>query len=85
MLMHRISAALLWTLAAFVLFALCAAWIIGAQSGMVSAWVILPFFWSAAILSMLGHYLARWRAPVIRYLARYKPLADSRASVELPS
>jgi prepilin signal peptidase PulO-like enzyme (type II secretory pathway) len=84
MLMHKILTALLWVLAAFVLFALCAVWIIDAQSGMVSAWVILPFFWSAAILSVLGRYLAQWRDPVIRYLARHKPLAGPGAGAELP-
>ena len=85
MLMHKILAALLWVLAALVLFALCGMWIIDAQSGTVSAWVILPFFWSAAVLSVFGHYLALCREPFMRFFARHKPLAGSRASVELPS
>lgn len=84
MLMHKILAALLWVLAAVVLFALCAVWIIDAQSGMVSAWVILPFFWSAAVLSVLVHYLAQWRTPIAGYLARHRPLAGRRAGAELP-
>ena len=81
---HKIMAALLWVFAAFVLFALCALWIIDAQSGMVSAWIILPFFWSAAVLSVVGHYLAQWRDPVIRYLARHRALAAPRADAGQP-
>lgn len=84
MLMHRILAVLLWVLAAIAAFAISAVWIIDAQSGMVSAWVILPFFWSAAVLSILGHYLAQWRPPIARYLARHRPLAGPRAGAELP-
>ena len=84
MLMHRISAALLWTLAAVVAFAVCAVWIADAQHGVVSAWVILPFFWSAAVLAVVGNYLAQWRAPLARYLARYRLLARPRTGAELP-
>ena len=84
MLKHRILAVLLWVLAAIAAFAISAVWIIDAQSGMVSAWVILPFFWSAAVLSILGHYLAQWRPPIARYLARHRPLAGPRAGAELP-
>jgi hypothetical protein len=80
MLLNRISAALLWILAAPVAFAIGAVWIADAQSGVVSAWVILPFFWSAAVLVAVGHYVAQWRAP----LARHKSLADPRGSAELP-
>ena len=84
MLMHRISAALLWTLAAVVAFAVCAVWIADAQRGVVSAWVILPFFWSAAVLAVVGHHLAQWLGPLARYLARHRPLAGPRAGAELP-
>jgi hypothetical protein len=84
MLMHRISAALLWTLAAVVAFAVCAVWIADAQRGVVSAWVILPFFWSAAVLAVVGHHLTQWLAPVIGHLARRKSLAGPRGSAELP-
>lgn len=84
MLMHKILAALLWVLAAFVLFALCGMWIIDAQSGTVSAWVILPFFWSAAVLSVFGHYLALCREPLMRFLARHRP-AGPRVGAELPN
>jgi prepilin signal peptidase PulO-like enzyme (type II secretory pathway) len=84
MLMHRISAAVLWTLAGGVAFAVCAVWIADARSGTVSAWIILPFFWSAAVLAAVGHYLAKWRLPVARYLAGHKLRAGS-ASVESSS
>lgn len=82
--MHRIVAALLWTLAAAVAFAVCAVWVADAQRGAVGAWVILPFFWSAAVLAVAGHYLAQWRAPLARYLARHRPLAGPRTGAELP-
>lgn len=85
MLVQRLLAALLQILAVVVAFAVCALWIADAQSGTVSAWAILPFFWSAAALAVLGHYLARWRAPVTHYLARHKPLAGPREGAELPS
>ena len=84
MLMHRIAAAVLWILATITSFAICAWWITDAQSGMVSAWVILPFFWSAALLSVLVHYAVQWRDPIGRYLARHKPLAGPRQGAELP-
>jgi hypothetical protein len=84
MLMHKILAVLLWVLAAFVLFTLCAVWIIDAPSGMVSAWGILPFFWSAAVLAVLGHNVAQRWAPVSRYLARHRSLAGPRTGAELP-
>jgi Flp pilus assembly protein protease CpaA len=82
--MQRIAAALLWTLAAVVAFAVCAVWIADAQSGIVSAWVILPFFWSAAVLAVVGHHLAQWLAPVIRQIAGHK-LRAGPASVESSS
>lgn len=84
MLMHRISAALLWTLAAVIAFAVCAVWIADAQRGVVSAWVILPFFWSAAVLAVVGHHLAQWLAPVIRHIAGHRLLARHRTDAELP-
>ncbi len=84
MLMHRISAALLWTLAAVVAFAVCAVWIADAQRGVVSAWVILPFFWSAAVLAVVGHHLAQWLAPLARNLARHRLLPRPRTGAELP-
>ena len=84
MLMHKISALLLWTFAAAVAFAVCAVWFADAQRGSVSAWVILPFFWSAAVLAAVGHYLAQWWAPLARYLARHRPLAGPRTGAELP-
>jgi hypothetical protein len=89
--MPRLLAAALWSLAAA--FAVCAFWIVGAQSGMVSAWVILPFFWSAAVLAVLGRYLAQTGASMahylaqrfVRYLARSRPLGGSGARAGLPS
>ena len=84
MLMHRISAALLWTLAAVVAFAVCAVWIADAQRGVVSAWVILPFFWSAAVLAVVGNHLAQWLGPLARYRARPRLLRRPRTGAELP-
>ena len=80
----KILAALLWILAAATAFAICAIWITNVQDGMISAWVILPFFWSAALLSVLGHLLVQWRGPIASTLARLKPLAGLRANSELP-
>ncbi|MBX9589161.1 MAG: hypothetical protein K2X43_07645 [Hyphomonadaceae bacterium] len=84
MLMPRVWVALIWVLAAAAVFSMCAVWIVDAHSGMVGAWTLLAFFWSAALLSVLGHYLVKWRDPVARYLARRKPLAGPRRGAQLP-
>ena len=84
MLMPRILAVLLWPLAVVVVFAVCAYWIVDAQSGKISAWVILPFFWGAALMAVVAHYVAQWRDPISRYLASHKPLAGPRPGAELP-
>ena len=83
MLMHSISAALLWTLAAVFAFAVCAVWIADAQSGVVSAWVVLPFFWSAAVLAVVGHHLAQWLAPLSRAPPAPFPTSDGRRTARL--
>lgn len=84
MLLHRLSAVVLGILAFIAAFTVCAKWIVDAQTGMASAWIIVPFFWGAAILAVLVNYLAQWRSPVARYLARHRPLAGPREGVELP-
>ena len=69
--MHRIVAALLWTLAAAAAFVVCTVWIADAQRGAVGAWVILPFFWSAAVLAVAGRTapaLTRLVSEVVRRL-----------------
>lgn len=79
MLLHRVFATLLW-ICAFV-SAFCI-WAASARSGMIGAWTILPFFWSAAGLSVLVHYFAQMRAPIGRYLARHRLLAARRGGAE---
>lgn len=82
MLMRRLLALLISVVAFVAAFAVCAIWIFDA--GMASAWIIVPFFWSAAGLALLMHYLAQLRSPIARYLARRRPLAGPRAGVQLP-
>jgi hypothetical protein len=82
--LHKILAAMLWPLAVLVAFAIGTMWVVDTQSGKISAWAILPFFWGAAVLAIVVHYLAQWRDPLNRYLTRHKPLAGPRPGAELP-
>jgi hypothetical protein len=84
MLLHRLLAVLLGIFAFAAAFAVCAHWMVDAQTGLANAWVIVPFFWAPAILAMLVHYVAQWRLPVSRILSRLKPFAGSNAGVQLP-
>jgi hypothetical protein len=82
--LHKILAAMLWPLAVLLAFAMAVIWVVDVQSGKLSAWAILPFFWGAAIVAIVVHYLGQWRDPLTRYLARHKPLAGPRPGAELP-
>ena len=84
MLLHKFLAVVLWPLAVLTALVVCAWWIVDTQSGKISAWAILPFFWGAALVAVVAHYVAQWRDPVIRYLVRHKPLTGPRSGAELP-
>ena len=84
MFLHKFLTAALWASAVAAGLILCAVWIVDTQSGKISAWAILPFFWGAALFAVLVHYLAQLRDPISRYLARHKPLAGPRPGAELP-
>ena len=83
--MHRIVAALLWTLAAAAAFAVCAVWIADAQRGAVrrvgDTALLLERRRSGRGRPLPGA-VAGTASPLF---ARHRPLAGSRASVELPS
>jgi hypothetical protein len=84
MLLQRILNAALWLGAVAAGLVICAVWLVDTQSGKISAWAILPFFWGAAAFAVLVHYLGQLRDPIGRYLSRHKPLAGPRPGAELP-
>jgi hypothetical protein len=84
MLLHKFLAALLWPVAVCAIIAVMGLWLVDTQSGKISAWAIVPFFWGAALLAGVVHYVGQLRDPIGRYLARHKPLAGPRPGAELP-
>jgi hypothetical protein len=84
MLLQRILGAALWLAAGAAVLIVYVVWLVDAESGKVSAWAMLPFFWGAALVAALAHYLSQLRDPVSRYMARRKPLAGPRPGAELP-
>jgi hypothetical protein len=73
----------LWSLATLAIFLGCV-WFADPQTGKVGAWAIVPFFWGGAAVAAGAHLIAQWRDPLVRYLARHKPLAGPRPGAELP-
>jgi hypothetical protein len=70
---HRSLAASLWLLAGVAAFAIANSWMSQAQSGKVSPWALVAFFWGAAGVSMAIHYLSRGAEALKRY--RLSPAA----------
>jgi hypothetical protein len=64
---HRNLAAVLWLMAAAAAFAIGAMWAPDAQSGKLSPWALVAFFWGAALLSVLIHYLSQGPDALRRY------------------
>jgi len=73
---HRNLAAALWLLAAAAAFAIGASWAGEAQSGKISPWALVAFFWGAALVSVLIHYLSRGAEDALK---RYRPHHKSAA------
>src|SRR5262245_49722030 len=70
---HRGLAVALWVLAAAAAFAIGAAWADDARSGKITPWALVALFWSAALVSVLIHYLAQ--GPVLLSRYRHEPPA----------
>ena len=64
---HRSLAAALWLLAGAAAFAVATSWMSQAQSGKVSPWALVAFFWGAAGVSVAIHYLSRGAEALKRY------------------
>jgi hypothetical protein len=76
---HRSLAAALWLLAGAIAFAVCSSWIGEAQSGKLSPWALVAFFWGVAAASVAIHYLSQGPEALRRYrLSR-------RSSAQVPS
>ncbi len=56
--MHERLAVLLWLLGAAAAMAITALWALGARDGQVSAFALVPFMWSVALLAGFIHH---WR------------------------
>jgi len=84
MTMHRGLAALLWLVAGAAVLVAGAAWAVDVESGKMSAWVLVPFFWGAALVAVLVHYLAQGADALTRHRLHHRPLAGPRAGAELP-
>ena len=79
---HRLTA-LLWLLGAAGALALSTLWAIAAGSGKISAFALVVFVWSAALLAGLVHHITQ-QDQVDRYRSRREPLAGPRSGAELP-
>ena len=73
--MRERLAALGWLLGGAAAMAITVSWLLAAQDGQVSAFVLVPFMWSVALLAGFVHH---WR------LAR-KPLLGERPGALLSS
>lgn len=77
---QRTFAAALWLLAAAV--AIGGSWGAGAQSGKMTPLALIAFFWGAAAVSMLIHYVPRGAGALRRY-RQHKSPASLHASFKL--
>jgi hypothetical protein len=84
MTMRRRIVILLWILGAASALGISTLWVVAAQSGLLSAWALVPFAWSVALLAGLAHHL-RDGARTTRYRLDREPLAGPRAGAWLPS
>ena len=84
MTMQRGLTAVLWLVVGAAMLAAGAAWMDEAQSGKMSALVLVAFFWGAALVAVLVHYLSQGADALTRYRLYHKPLAGPRAGAELP-
>jgi hypothetical protein len=81
---HRSLAAALWLLAGVVAFAVCSSWAGEAQSGKLSPWALVAFFWGAAAVSVAIHYLSQGPEALRRYRLSRRPSPQvPRFSVEV--
>jgi hypothetical protein len=75
---HRNLAAALWVLAGAAAFAVCSSWAAEAQSGKLSPWALIAFFWGAAGVSVAIHYLSRGPEALRRYRLSVAPAERRR-------
>jgi hypothetical protein len=50
----------------------------------MAAWLLVLFFWCAAVLAVLARAVLPRQDPVSRYVSRHEPLAGPRPGAELP-
>lgn len=84
MTMHRGLTALLWLVAGVGMLAAAGIWAADVQSGKISAFVLVAFFWVAALMAVVVHYLSQGADALTRYRLYHKSLAGPRAGAELP-
>jgi uncharacterized membrane protein YbhN (UPF0104 family) len=79
---RRGLAAVLWLLAAAAAIGVAASWADDAQDGKITPWALVAFFWSAALVSVLIHYLAQGPDALRRYRLQRKPAPPAGAGPE---
>jgi hypothetical protein len=63
--MHERLAVLLWLLGAAAAMAITALWVLAARDGQVSAFALVPFMWSVALLAGFIHHWRETRRPLL--------------------
>ena len=58
-------AVLLWLLGAAVTLAITALWVLAARDGQVSAFALVPFMWSVALLAGFVHHWRHAHKPLL--------------------
>jgi hypothetical protein len=63
--MRERLAVLLWLLGAAAAMAITALWVLAARDGQVSAFALVPFMWSVALLAGFVHHWRQTRKPLL--------------------
>jgi len=58
-------AVLLWLFGAAAAMAITALWVLAARDGQVSAFALVPFMWSVALLAGFVHHWRQTRRPLL--------------------
>ena len=78
------AALLAGLLAAAAIFAVSTLWVIAGRGGHLSAWAVIPFFWSAVLLAGVAHALRQLPGTLTGYRRHHRPLAGPREGAQLP-
>ena len=81
-------AALIWLLGAATAFGVSALWLVDAHAGKMSAWALVSLAWSAALIAVLAHHVAKFIAPrasAFMNLRGHDPLAAEMRHADMGS